>query len=120
GGQEEVHLSPKEFDLLGFMMKHPDPVLPHVKLLRTIWGPEYGGELEYLRTYVRMLRKKIEDDPARPKFILTEPWAGYRFRNPSDPDSSYVAKEERTDSFCFAPRSQETRVAPFIKSSRFL
>src|ERR1700694_4054614 len=56
-GQEEVHLSPKEFDLLAFMMKHPDAVLTHVKLLRTIWGPEYSDELEYLRTYMRMLRK---------------------------------------------------------------
>ena len=62
-GREAVHLSPKEFDLLGFIMKHLDAVLTHVKLLRTIWGPEYGGELEYLRTYVRTLRKKIEDDP---------------------------------------------------------
>ena len=63
-GQEEVHLSPKEFDFLAFMMKHPDELLTHVKLLRTIWGLEYGRELEYLRTYVSMLRKKIEDDPA--------------------------------------------------------
>ena len=86
-GEEEVHLSPTEFDLLAFMMKHQDSPLTHVKLLRTIWGPEYGGELEYLRTYVRMLRKKIEDDPTRPKYILTEPWVGYRFRNPSNPDS---------------------------------
>src|SRR6202035_3556271 len=95
GGQEEVHLSPKEFDLLGFMMKHTDPVLPHVKLLRTIWGPEYGGELEYLRTYVRMLRKKIEDDPAKPKYILTEPWVGYRFHNPFNPDSRSAARSGR-------------------------
>jgi two-component system KDP operon response regulator KdpE len=93
-GQEEVHLSPTEFDLLAFMMKHPDAPLAHVKLLRTIWGPEYGGELEYLRTYIRMLRKKIEDDPAKPKYILTEPWVGYRFHNPSNPDSRSVATDE--------------------------
>jgi two-component system KDP operon response regulator KdpE len=86
-GEEEVHLSPTEFDLLAFMMKNMGAPLTHIKLLRTIWGPEYGGELEYLRSYVRMLRRKIEDDPARPEFILTEPWVGYRFRNPSDPDS---------------------------------
>ena len=49
-----------------------------------MWGAEYGGEVEYLRTYVRMLRKKIEDDPARPQYLLTEAWVGYRFRNPSD------------------------------------
>jgi two-component system KDP operon response regulator KdpE len=83
---EEIRLSPKEFELLSFMMKHQDAPLTHVSLLRAVWGVEYGGELEYLRTYVRMLRKKIEDDPARPQYIVTEPWVGYRFRNPSDPD----------------------------------
>src|SRR6202790_4917914 len=87
-GEEEVHLSPTEFDLLAFMMKNAGAPLTHVKLLRSIWGPEYGGDLEYLRAYVRMLRKKIENDPARPEYILTEPWVGYRFRNPSDPDST--------------------------------
>ncbi|HLG99491.1 MAG TPA: response regulator transcription factor [Bryobacteraceae bacterium] len=86
-GDQEIHLSPKEFDLLAFMMKHVGAPLTHVKLLRSIWGPEYGGELEYLRTYVRMLRKKIETDPAKPEYILTEPWVGYRFRDPFDPDS---------------------------------
>ena len=83
---EQVRLSPKEFDLLSFLMKHQGAPLTHVKLLRAIWGPEYGGEVEYLRTYVRMLRKKIEDDPANPEYILTEAWVGYRFRNPSDLD----------------------------------
>ena len=85
--EEEVHLSPTEFDLLAFMMKNMGAPLTHIRLLRTIWGPEYGGELEYLRSYVRMLRRKIEDDPAKPEYIQTEPWVGYRFRNPSDPDS---------------------------------
>ena len=93
--EEEVHLSPKEFDLLSFLMKNRGAPLTHVKLLRTIWGPEYGNELEYLRSYVRMLRKKIEPDPANPEYILTEPWVGYRFRDPSDPDSpSVVADDE--------------------------
>ena len=82
----QIHLSPTEFDLLAVMMKNQDAPLTHVKLLRGVWGPEYGDELEYLRTYIRMLRKKIEDDPARPQYIQTEPWVGYRFRNPSDPD----------------------------------
>jgi len=91
---EEVHLSPTEFDLLAFMMKNMGAPLTHVKLLRTIWGPEYGGELEYLRSYVRMLRRKIEDDPARPEYIQTEPWVGYRFRNPSDPDSPPAEDED--------------------------
>ena len=80
---EEIHLSPREFDLLAFMMKNAGFPLTHVKLLRSIWGPEYGGELEYLRSYVRMLRKKIEADPERPKYILTEPWLGYRFCEPA-------------------------------------
>ena len=84
---QEVHLSPTEFDLLAMMMNNAGAPLTHVKLLRTIWGPEYGNELEYLRSYVRMLRKKIETDPAVPEYIVTEPWVGYRFRNPSDPDS---------------------------------
>jgi two-component system KDP operon response regulator KdpE len=91
---EEVHLSPKEFDLLAFMMKNCGVPLTHVKLLRSIWGPEYGGELEYLRTYIRMLRKKIEEDPARPQYIQTEPWLGYRFRNPADPDSPTLQTED--------------------------
>jgi two-component system KDP operon response regulator KdpE len=93
-GDEEIHLSPKEFDLLAFMMKNSGAPLTHVKLLRSIWGPEYGGELEYLRSYVRMLRKKIESDPANPEYILTEPWVGYRFRNPSDPDSPSVQTDD--------------------------
>ncbi len=77
-----IRLSPKEFDLLALMMRNKDLPLTHVKLLRAIWGPEYGNELEYLRTYVRMLRKKIEDDPAKPEYIVTEPWIGYRFCEP--------------------------------------
>ena len=84
---EAIHLSPKEFDLLAFMMKNAGAPLTHVKLLQTVWGVEYGNELEYLRSYVRMLRKKIETDPAAPEYIVTEPWLGYRFRDPSDPDA---------------------------------
>jgi two-component system KDP operon response regulator KdpE len=80
----EIHLSPTEFDLLSFLMRNEGMPLTHVKLLRTVWGPEYGNELEYLRSYIRMLRKKLEDDPARPQYILTEPWVGYRFHNPSN------------------------------------
>jgi two-component system KDP operon response regulator KdpE len=57
----------------------------HTKLLRAVWGPEYGRELEYLRTYFKMLRKKIEDDPANPQYIVTEPWLGYRLQDPSRP-----------------------------------
>ncbi|MBZ5592475.1 MAG: response regulator transcription factor [Acidobacteriia bacterium] len=80
----EIHLSPKEFELLAFLCKHPGTLMTHSRLLQAVWGSEYGGELEYLRSYIRMLRKKIEADPSQPEYILTEPWVGYRFRNPSD------------------------------------
>jgi two-component system, OmpR family, KDP operon response regulator KdpE len=89
---KQVHLSPKEFELLAFLMQNQGAPLTHVKLLRSVWGPEYGNELEYLRSYVRMLRKKIENDPANPDYILTEPWVGYRFHNPSEPESLGVTK----------------------------
>jgi two-component system KDP operon response regulator KdpE len=84
---EEIHLSPKEFDLLAFLMKNQGAPMTHAKLLGAVWGPEYGGELEYLRSYTRMLRKKIEDDPAQPFYLVTEPWVGYRFNNPADSGS---------------------------------
>ncbi len=90
----QVHLSPKEFDLLAFMMQNQGAPLTHVRLLRSVWGPEYGNELEYLRSYVRMLRKKIENDPAKPDYIVTEPWVGYRFRNPSDQDAPVAPQVE--------------------------
>ena len=83
-----VRLSPKEFDLLALMMQNKDLPLTHVKMLRTIWGPEYGGELEYLRTYIRMLRKKIEENPDKPVYIVTEPWVGYRFCDPQDSEAA--------------------------------
>ena len=79
----EVHLSPREFELFAVLVKNSGRPMTHTKLLRSVWGPEYGGELEYLRSYVRMLRRKIEVDPARPEYILTEPWVGYRFHNPT-------------------------------------
>jgi two-component system, OmpR family, KDP operon response regulator KdpE len=89
-----IHLTPTEFDLLALLMKNEGMLLTHKKLLQAIWGPEYGDELEYLRSYVRTLRKKLEDNPAQPKYILTEPWVGYRFQNPSD--SELVAMERET------------------------
>jgi two-component system KDP operon response regulator KdpE len=79
-----VHLAPKEFDLLAFMMQNQGVPLTHARLLGSIWGPEFGNELEYLRSYVKMLRRKIETDPAKPEYIITEPWIGYRFCNPSE------------------------------------
>jgi two-component system KDP operon response regulator KdpE len=92
-GGDEVHLSPIEFDMLHYMMEHRELPLDHSKLLRAIWGPEYGQEYEYLRTYVRMIRRKIEDNPARPEYILTEPWLGYRFHDPANPQPAVPAPE---------------------------
>lgn len=83
----EIHLSPKEFELLAYLFRRRGGPVLHSKLLQAVWGPEYGGELEYLRSYIKLLRKKIEDDPASPQYILTEPWVGYRFHDPSDPQS---------------------------------
>jgi two-component system, OmpR family, KDP operon response regulator KdpE len=94
---KEIHLSPKEFELLGFLMQHKDVPVTRARLLRAVWGPEYGNESDYLRSYVKALRKKIEDDPAQPEYILTEPWVGYRFRDPTDPDSSYTVIDPETD-----------------------
>jgi len=74
-----VHLSPKEFDLLVFFIRSPGKVLTHRMLLGKIWGGDYTEQTEYLRVFVRHLRKKIEADPAKPRYILTEPWVGYRF-----------------------------------------
>jgi two-component system, OmpR family, KDP operon response regulator KdpE len=74
-----IHLSPTEFKLLHFLMTNLGRALPHARLLMHVWGPEYGNELEYLRTFVRQLRKKIEDDPAKPRYLLTESHFGYRF-----------------------------------------
>lgn len=78
----KIHLSPKEFDLLVFLMQNQEVALPHLKLLRAVWGLESHGDRVYLRAYVKALRKKIEADPANPEYILTERWVGYRFHVP--------------------------------------
>jgi two-component system KDP operon response regulator KdpE len=78
-GGRPVHLTPKEFDLLRYLMAHAGLPITHARLLHAVWGPEYGGELEYLRTFVRQLRKKLEDDPADPAYLLTDSHIGYRF-----------------------------------------
>lgn len=75
----EVHLTPKEFDLLSYLVRHAGKVLTHKMLLSAVWGGEHIDQTEYLRVFVGQLRKKIEQDPAAPKYILTEPWVGYRF-----------------------------------------
>jgi two-component system KDP operon response regulator KdpE len=76
---EPVHLTPKEFDLLRYLMAHAGLPITHARLLHAVWGPEYGGELEYLRTFVRQLRKKLEESPAEPVYLLTDSHVGYRF-----------------------------------------
>jgi two-component system, OmpR family, KDP operon response regulator KdpE len=75
-----VHLTPKEFDLLHYLMAYAGLPITHARLLNAVWGPEYGNEVEYLRTFMRQLRKKIEDDPSNPKYLLTDVQFGYRFR----------------------------------------
>jgi two-component system KDP operon response regulator KdpE len=77
---QTVHLTPTEFDLLHHLMKHAGLPMMHARLLSAVWGPEYGNELEYLRTFMSQLRKKLEDDPAHPKYLLTDSHLGYRFR----------------------------------------
>jgi two-component system KDP operon response regulator KdpE len=74
-----IHLTPKEFEMLHYLMMHAGEPIPHARLLKSVWGPEYGNELEYLRTFVRQLRKKIEDDPQHPQYLLTDAYVGYRF-----------------------------------------
>jgi two-component system KDP operon response regulator KdpE len=75
-----IRLTPKEFDLLHYLMAHAGTPITHVRLLRAIWGPDYGDEVEYLRTFIHQLRKKIEDDPSAPEYLLTDNQIGYRFR----------------------------------------
>jgi two-component system KDP operon response regulator KdpE len=76
---EEIRLTPKEFDLLLFFAQHPGRVLTHRTVLRAIWGPNAVNQPEHLRVLVAALRKKVETDPSRPRYIQTEPWVGYRF-----------------------------------------
>jgi len=76
---EPVHVTPKEFELLHYLLAHAGLPVTHVRLLRAVWGPEYGSELDYLRTFVRQLRKKLEEDPASPAYLLTDSHIGYRF-----------------------------------------
>ena len=77
---EDIHLAPKEYETLRYLMENAGRPVRHETLLRSIWGPLYGNEREYLRVVVNQLRKKIEDDPAQPTYILTESHIGYRFR----------------------------------------
>jgi len=83
-GGEEVRLTPKEFDLLQYLVANARVAIPHTRLLQAVWGPDYGDQVEYLRVFINQLRKKIEPDPGHPRYLVTEPWVGYRFEPPGE------------------------------------
>ena len=85
-GGKEVRLTPKEFDLLRFLVANAGISLPHERILQAVWGPDYGDQVAYLRAFIKSLRKKIEPNPDHPQYITTEPWVGYRFNG--NPESS--------------------------------
>jgi two-component system KDP operon response regulator KdpE len=80
-----AHLTPKELELLRYLTQHPNEAVPHRELLQAVWGPDYGDQVDYLRVFIKNLRKKIEVDPEKPEFITTEPWIGYRFNGTPQP-----------------------------------
>ncbi len=77
---KDVRLTPKEFEVLHYLANHPDKPIPHREILSAVWGPEHSEHHEYLRAFIKQLRKKIEPEPAHPKFLITEPWVGYKLR----------------------------------------
>jgi two-component system KDP operon response regulator KdpE len=79
---QRIHLSPKEFEVLRLLMIQKGKPLTHRKILQTVWGPDHGEETENLRVVISQLRNKIEKDASRPRYVLTEPWMGYRFQFP--------------------------------------
>ena len=79
-----VHLTPKEFDVLRLLVTQQGRPVTHRKMLQIVWGPEYGEETEPVRVVIKQLRQKIEKDPAHPRYLLTEPWIGYKFQLPTD------------------------------------
>jgi two-component system KDP operon response regulator KdpE len=80
---QRVHLTPKEFDVLRTLVLQQGKPLTHKRVLQAVWGPDHGEATENLRVIINQLRKKLEKDPAHPRYILTEPWLGYRFQSPS-------------------------------------
>ena len=95
---KQVRLSSKEFDLLSYLASHPNRAISHEELLRAVWGPDYKKEREYLRVLINRLRKKIETAPKNPKYLLKEPWIGYRFVLPSREPYGSSLVLERTES----------------------
>ena len=92
-GGRDVHLTPKEYDVLKHLVANQGKPLTHRRLLQAVWGPDYGEETESLRVVINQLRKKLEANPARPKYILTEPWVGYRFQPPRAGNSRSSARK---------------------------
>lgn len=84
-GAEPVHLTPKELDLIRYFTQHPNEALSHRELLQAVWGPDYGSQVDYLRVFIKNLRRKIEPNPENPEYITTEPWVGYRFNGQPEP-----------------------------------
>jgi two-component system KDP operon response regulator KdpE len=80
---EPVHLTPIEFDLLRVLAQHQGRLVTQRQLLREVWGPEYANETHYLRVHVAHIRAKLESDPSRPRYLITEPGVGYRLRDPA-------------------------------------
>jgi two-component system KDP operon response regulator KdpE len=78
-GSTSYHLTPKELDLLRYLTQHANQAVSHRELLQAVWGPDYGDQVDYLRAFIKNLRKKIEPNPESPQYITTEPWVGYRF-----------------------------------------
>ena len=84
-GADPVRLTPQELELLRYLTQHPNQALTHRELLQAVWGPDYGSEVDYLRVFIKNLRKKIEPNPENPEYITTEPWVGYRFNGTPEP-----------------------------------
>jgi two-component system KDP operon response regulator KdpE len=84
-GKTTSHLTPKELDLLRYLTQHANQAVSHRELLQTVWGPDYGDQVDYLRAFIKTLRKKIEVNPDHPQYITTEPWVGYRFNGTPEP-----------------------------------
>ncbi len=85
-GTRSSHLTPKELDLLRYLMQSPNQAVSHRELLQAVWGPDYGDQVDYLRAIIKNLRKKVELNPDEPQYIKTEPWVGYRFNGSPEPD----------------------------------
>ena len=108
---QAIHLTRKEFDIIHCLMSRAGRVVTYARLLTAVWGAECREEVEYLRTFVRQLRKKIEDDPARPVYLLTDIYVGYRFADAQMLEEEQAAMNEATEDFA-SSANPETRSGP--------